>query len=407
MEISSRVESISESITLKLNAKAIKLGEQGRQIFNLTAGQLPYRPLTDFSNLINEELDFLKSYQYSPVAGFPGLRDKFIANFEKTRKVNFGQLGLDVDCVVTNGGKHAISNIIGTLINPGEEVVLLAPYWVSYPQIIQFCHGIPKVVKSSIFDVFTPSIADIRENITEKTRAIILNSPNNPAGIHYSHEWMMEFAKLLKDYPQITVISDEIYYQLSYFDPKPTYYYQIDPSLLKQTVIVDGISKTLASTGLRIGYLIANKNFCKAVAKLQGQTTSGANSLVQRALINFDFDKTEEYLEPIKVHLRENSRVVMEVMRDNNLSTSYYQPTSAFYFLLDFSNTAMMAKHKKGEDDTTDYAVEICEKVLDELGIAIVPGGDFGSPNTARISLVSPKEQFVEAMEKLISFLNN
>jgi aspartate aminotransferase len=406
MEVSKRVQSISESITLKLNAKAIKLSDQGKHIYNLTAGQLPYRPLTDFSNLIGSELDFLKSYQYSPVAGFPILRDKFITNFEKTRNVNFGKLELDVDCVVTNGGKHAISNILGTLINPGDEVVLLAPCWVSYQQIIQFCHGVPKIVKSSIFDVFVPSLEDVKAALSGKTTAIIINSPSNPSGIHYSDEWMADFAKLMKDYPEVTIISDEIYYQLSYFDPKPTYFYQHDPSLLKQTVIVDGISKTLASTGLRIGYLIAPSDFCKSVAKLQGQTTSGANSLIQRALINFDFDKTEEYLEPIKVHLRENSRVIMEVMRDTKLSTSYYQSTSAFYFLLDFSHTPLIEKFRKNKDDKTDYAGEICDALLEELGIAIVPGTDFGAPNTARISLVSPKEQFTEAMEKLMTYLS-
>ncbi len=405
MEISKRVQSISESITLKLNSKAIKLGEQGKQIFNLTAGQLPYRPLTDFSNLINEELDFLKSYQYSPVAGFPILREKFIENFEKTRNVNFSQIDLEIDCVITNGGKHAISNILGTLINPGDEVILLAPYWVSYPQIIKFCHGVPKVVKSSIFDIYVPSIDDIRDAITEKTRAIILNSPNNPAGIHYSKEWMEEFALFLEDFPNLVIISDEIYYQLSYFDPKPTYFYQINSNLLKQTVIVDGISKTLASTGLRIGYLIATKNICDNVAKLQGQTTSGANSLIQRALINFNFDKTEEYLRPIKVHLRDNSRIIMEAMRDANLSTGYYQPTSAFYFLLDFSHTPLIKKYRKDKNDKTDYAGKICDNILSELGIAIVPGSDFGAPNTARISLVSPKEQFLEVIGKLMKYL--
>ena len=406
MEVSSRVQSISESITLKLNAKANKLSEQGKHIYNLTAGQLPYRPLTDFSNLISNELDFLKSYQYSPVSGFPALRDKFIANFEKTRNVDFGKLGLEVDCVVTNGGKHAISNTLGTLINPGEEVVLLAPCWVSYQQIIHFCHGKPIIVKSSIFDVYVPSLDDIRAVLTDKTRAIIINSPNNPAGIHYTNEWMVGFAELMNDFPNLTIISDEIYYQLSYFDPKPTYFYQHDPSLLKRTVIVDGISKTLASTGLRIGYLIAPAEFCKSVAKLQGQTTSGANSLIQRALINFDFDKTEEYLEPIKVHLRDNSRIIMDVMKDKNLSTAYYQPTSAFYYLLDFTHIPIIDKYRKDKDDKTDYADQICETILEELGIAIVPGGDFGAPNTARISLVSPKEQFTEAMEKLMTYLD-
>lgn len=405
MQITNRVNSISESVTLKLNSKAVALSEQGRHIFNLTAGQLPYRPLSDFSDLISSELDFLKSYQYSPVPGFPALREKFIKNVEKTRNINFESSGVDVDCVITNGGKHAIANVLGTLINPGDEVVLLAPYWVSYPAIIKFCHGTPVPVQSNIFDVYTPSIEDIRAAITSKTRAIIVNSPNNPSGVHYSEEWMDEFGQMMKEFPEVGIISDEIYYQLYYFDPKPTYFYQKHPELLKRTVIVDGISKTLASTGLRIGYMIGPKHVCQAASKLQGQTTSGANSLIQRALINFDFDKTEDYLEPIKIHLRENSRVIVDTLKDFKLSTAWYQCTSAFYFLLDFTHTPCINRYRKDKDDQTDYAAEICEEILEELGIAIVPGGDFGAPNTARISLVSPKEQFTEAIQKLCEFL--
>ena len=169
-----------------------------------------------------------------------------IKNVEKTRKINFDAAGVDADCVVTNGGKHAIANVLGTLINPEDEVILLAPFWVSYPAIIKFCHGVPVTVTSSIFDVYTPSIDDIRAKITDKTKAIIVNSPSNPSGVNYSDEWMNDFGELMKEYPNIGIISDEIYYQLYYFDPKPTYFYQKHPELLKRTVIVDGISKTLA-----------------------------------------------------------------------------------------------------------------------------------------------------------------
>ena len=148
-----------------------------------------------------------------------------------------------------------MSNVMGTLLDHGDEVIVLAPYWVTYPEIIKFCKGVPKIIYTSPFDVFKPSIDEIKKSISPRTKAIIVNSPNNPTGTHYTDEWMGEFAALMKEHPHVNIICDEIYYQLFYFDPKPTYYYQKDPDLLSRTIIVDGISKTLASTGLRLGWL--------------------------------------------------------------------------------------------------------------------------------------------------------
>lgn len=407
MEISSRVSDISESITLKLNAKAVQMAESGKLIYNLTAGQLPFRPLPEFSALIRDELDFIRSYQYSPVAGYPELRKKIMDNWEKTRGMSLADSGVEFDCVVTNGGKHAVSNVMGTLLDHGDEVIVLAPYWVTYPEIIKFCKGVPKIIYTSPFDVFKPSIDEIKKSISPRTKAIIVNSPNNPTGTHYSDEWMGEFAALMKEHPHVNIICDEIYYQLFYFDPKPTYYYQKDPELLSRTIIIDGISKTLASTGLRLGWVIAPKKLTKAITTLQGQTTSGANSLVQRALVNFDFDLIESYLEPIKKHLRDNAQTLREAFRENDLSHTWYQSTSAFYYLVDFSHTPVMDNYRKTKEDSDDYSPQICEDLLENKGVATVPGVAFGMNNTARMSLVMEKEPFKEALDIIMGFLLN
>tara|TARA_R110002072_G_scaffold64203_1_gene159058 strand:+ start:32475 stop:33698 length:1224 start_codon:yes stop_codon:yes gene_type:complete len=405
MRLSSRVKDINESITLKLNAKAVELAEEGKTIYNLTAGQLPFRPMNEFVELIRSESDFLKSFQYSPVAGYPELKKKILENFQETRGVDLASSGVEFDCVVSNGGKHCLSNIFGSLIDHGDEIILMAPYWVSYPEMIKFCKGVPIVVETSPFDVFVPSIEEIKRKISQKTKAIVINSPNNPTGTHYSEEWMKDFAELMKAHPDVAIISDEIYYQLYYYDPKPTYFYQFAPELLDRTIIVDGISKTLASTGLRIGYTIAPKELTKVISKLQGQTTSGANSLVQRALSHFDFHQIPVYLNPIKKHLRENAELLGEAFRANNLSQSWYQPLSAFYYLIDFTQTPLMERLVKEGRDGTDLSVEICEMLLEEYGIAVVPGIAFGMPNTARMSLVSERELFNEAVVKLMKFL--
>lgn len=406
MELSSRVKGMAESVTLKLNTKAMELSESGKQVYNLTAGQLPFRPPQTFIDAIRTELDFLKSYQYSPVSGFIDLRKKIIEHIEETRGINFQSLDEEFDCVISNGAKHCISNILGTIIDPGDEVVIIAPYWISYPEMIKFCRGIPIVVTSSIFDVFSPPLQEIRKAISEKTKAIIINSPNNPAGIHYSDEWMQEFAELLIEYPHVNVISDEIYFEVCYYDPKPTYFYQKKPELLKRTIIVDGISKAFASTGLRIGYAIGPKNICKGIENLQGQLTSSANSLIQRAMMSYDFTNSQQFLVPVKNHLRDNANIIREKLKDANLMKCWYQPVSAFYFMIDFSQTPVFEKYSKGQSSKADYSVQICEDILENLGVVIVPGSDFGMINSARLSLVLHKEAFSEAMEKLVTFLN-
>ncbi len=405
VKLSQRVQGISESVTLKLNAKAQALSEEGKQVYNLTAGQLPFRPIQDFSNLIAKELDFLKSYQYSPVPGFPELRKKLVEHIEKTRSISFEKAGIEVDAVVGNGGKHVLANLFSALVDPDDEVVLMAPYWISYTEMTKLAGGVTKVVEANVFDAFVPSLEKLEQQMTSKTKIVVLNSPNNPSGIHYSKEWMESFAQLMKKYPEVSIISDEIYFHLNYFDPAPSYFYQDHPELLERTFIVDGISKSLAATGLRVGYVIGPKDVMKGVSRLQGQTASGANSLMQRALMSFDFDKTQEYLEPIKIHLRDNSRILREKFREGQLNSIWYQTQSAFYYLVDFSGTPVMEKFRKNASDDKDYAADICELLLEEYGVAIVPGSDFGAPNTARLSLVPPKEQFSEAISRLVDFL--
>ncbi len=405
MELSSRVKGMAESVTLKLNTKAMELSENGKQVYNLSAGQLPFRPPQTFIDAIRTELDFLKSYQYSPVAGFIDLRKKILEHIEETRGINFSALDEPFDCVISNGAKHSISNILGAIIDPGDEVIIIAPYWISYPEMIKFCRGTPIIVSSSIFDVFSPQLQEIRKAISEKTKAIIINSPNNPAGIHYSDEWMQEFADLLMEYPHVNVISDEIYFEVCYYDPKPTYFYQKYPELLKRTIIVDGISKAFASTGLRVGYAIGPRNICKGIENLQGQLTSSANSLIQRAMMSYDFQSSSQFLIPVKNHLRDNANVIREKLKEAHLMKCWYQPVSAFYYMIDFSQTPVFSKYSKNRNDKTDYSVLICEDILENLGVVIVPGTDFGMTNSARLSLVLHKEAFSEAMDKLVSFL--
>ncbi|MFA5583200.1 MAG: aminotransferase class I/II-fold pyridoxal phosphate-dependent enzyme [Bacteriovoracaceae bacterium] len=395
--LSDRILGTSDSITMKLNEKALSLTEEGRVIYNLSGGQLPIKPMSELTEKIHHQLNFLKSYQYPPSAGFNDLREKFLKVYAKKRNLEAIEA---LDCIVSNGSKHSLYNALGVIINPGDEVITLAPYWVSYPEMIKFWGGVTKVVKSNVFDAFTPAIDDIRRALTPKTKAIIINSPNNPAGIHYSHSWMKEFAILLTEFPNLIVISDEAYSDICYYDPKPTYFYQYDPELLERTIIVDSISKSLAATGLRIGFTIAPESVVEAMKKLQSQTTSGANSLIQRALIDFNFDTIDSFLIPVRNHIRLNATFIQQIFREYKLSHCWYQSTSAFYFMVDFSRTSMFEKF----DQEKDNSYEVADKLLEE-GVLVVPGKDFGMPNSLRISLVLEEIPFQEAIIKLLKFL--
>ncbi len=403
MFLSSRVKEIEDSITLKLNAKAVALTESGRNIYNLTAGQLPFRPQSEFIETIRGDLNFLKSFQYSPVAGFPELCTKVLESWITKRDID--PSGLDHGVVISNGGKHAISNVLWSLIDPGEEVILLTPYWVTYPELIKICRGIPIVIGANIYDAFIPSLEDIRKAMSAKTKAIIINSPNNPSGIHYPKKWMEDLGELLLEYPDVVLISDEIYSELNYYDPKPTYPYEFFPELLKRTVIIDGISKCLAATGLRIGFTIAPKKLTQAITKMQGQTSSGANSLIQRALITYDWSNWSSYLGPVKGHLRRNCEILMEKLREAKLGHCWYQSRSAFYYLIDFGQTPAIDHYRSDKDDSADYSHQICDALLEDYGVAVVPGEAFGAPNTARLSLVLEPDAFREAIDLLMTFL--
>ncbi len=403
LHISSRINDISESITLKFNALAVEMSKEGKKIFNLTAGQLPFRPPSGFINLIRSELDFLRSFQYCPVGGIPELRESILSYFEKTRGISTGG---EWGCIISNGAKHSISNVLCALVEPGDEVIILSPYWVSYPEVIKLYGGVPVVVNSNYYDSFTPSISEIKRLISARTRAVIINSPNNPVGVHYNEHWMERFAQLLLENPKINVISDEIYYHLCYFDPKPIYFYQIHPELLERTIIIDGISKSLASTGLRIGWALANNSFIRSMIKLQGQTTSGANSVVQSALAHFGFSQLESYLKPIRDHLRDNSILIKDAYQESNIAHLWYQSTSAFYYLVNFNNAPIIQRYRNERSDQQDFSFQLCEDMLNKIGVSVVPGTPFGIPNSFRISLVLDRVPFAEAIRRIVNFIS-
>lgn len=391
---------INESVTLKINAKINTLSESGKKVYNLTSGQLNFRPPIDFIKSIDKELNFMKSFQYSPNGGFSELRTKVFNLHKEKRSLSFSQTSFS--SIITSGSKFALNLAIGTLINNKEdEIVLLKPYWGSYTEMVKIWSGQIKTVDAFAFNSYVPKLEDIESAITKNTKAIILNSPNNPSGIHYSKKWMQGFCEIIKKHEQVYVISDEVYSKISYFDPAPSYFYQDNEELLRRVVIIDGISKSLASTGLRIGYAIGEKNIISNMIKLQSQLTSAPNSLIQNALIHFDLNSTQEFDSAVKKSIRNCAKILRDSFVENNLSHCWYQTTSAFYYFMDLTKFKVF----ENRDSSKDHSEEICEKILDEAGVALVPGNYFGISNSARLSLTLEEGSFKDAIKLLMNYL--
>ena len=403
MNVSNRTKNINPSVTLKLNETASRLAEQGKKIFNLTAGQLPEKPPGGFVESVKDQLGALKSYQYSPVKGLATLNEKFMTEIERKRNIVLPRDKFS--SIISCGAKHSVFNALGALVNPNDEVIMLTPYWVSYPEMINVWQGKFKVLHGQHHKNYQPDLDGLEELISDKTKVVILNSPNNPGGVHYSEDWMKSFATIMCKYPNVFILSDEIYFDLSYFDPGPTYFYQYEKELLDRTIIVDGISKSFAGTGLRIGYCIARNEVVSAISKLQSHSTSGANSLVQQALANYDSaSELETFLKPVKLHLKRNALKVQEKLDQYHMSAAWYQCHSAFYFLLNFTFSPYFKNNFTTDED---HAVKICEAILESTGVAIVPSSDFGVHNSARISLVSEEHVFDEAIDLCFKFLSS
>jgi aspartate aminotransferase len=411
--LSKRILKAKGSITLEINEKIQAYKKQGRDIFNLTAGQLPFRPEANFIQSLQGQLSFLSSYQYSSVQGLADLQEKNLERFLESRfpswsKNEKDEFSVKQSILISHGSKHSLHNAFASILNEGDEVILFAPYWVSFPEMITFWGGIPRIVECHHFDGFSPDLEHLKEVLEQNTiKAIVINSPNNPTGVHYSEVWMKQFAEIVSAYPEIVLISDEIYEQLYYYDPAPTYFYQYESKLLERTIVINGISKSLAATGLRIGTAIGPKVIIDAMTKLQSQSTSGANSLVQNALNDYDDRQLRPYLQEIRLQLRRNAEILKDILREYDLATCWYQTTSAYYYIIDFMRTPYFKKRFAQASRQEDKAKDICERLLEEQNVAIIPGTNFGAPNCARLSFTLDPELFEQACKRIALFLKD
>lgn len=313
---------------------------------------------------------------YPPVAGILPLREAIAGYYEGT----YGIPTHPTQVVVSNGSKQALFNALLTLVEPGQEVILPAPYWVSYLPLIQLVEGRPVVVETTPATQYKLTPEALSAALSSRTRAVILCSPSNPTGTAYTMEDFQRLAEVLAAHPQVWVISDEIY-ELVRYEGKHVSPAQI-PALRERTVITNGFSKSFAMPGWRLGYLIAPRPIAEAATKVQGQMTAGANIIAQKAALAGLKSDIHELLRPMITAFRERRDYIYEYLRISLPETQPYLPQGAFYFYLDIA-TFLGKKTPQGEivrdaDALTEYLLE--------WGVAVVPGTGFGSARHIRIS---------------------
>ncbi len=386
--LSDRILNMATSATLAMAAKARELRGEGKDIIGLSLGEPDFNT-PDFIKdaaikAINDNFN-----SYSPVDGYAELKDAIITKFKRDNNLRYSPAQI----VVSTGAKQSLANIAGVMLNKGDEVLLPCPYWVSYSDIVKLNDGIPVEVKTSIDTDFKMTADQLEAAITPKTKMIWFSSPCNPSGSVYSKFELRALADVLVKYPNIYVVSDEIYEHINYGEGH-TSMAEFD-DMYNNTITVNGVSKAFAMTGWRIGYIGAPEKIARACNKMQGQITSGANCIAQQAVI------TALNASPTKVkYMIDEFKVRRDLVLDLLSHVEGFKtntPEGAFYVFPDVSHYFGKTLRGKTINNATDFSLYLLEEAL----VATVTGEAFGNPNCIRISYAASQEQIIEAIKRI------
>ena len=392
LQLSERILNMSTSATLAMAAKARELRSEGKDIIGLSLGEPDFNTPDFIKNAAKQAVD--DNYNsYTPVDGYVELKQAIIKKFKRDNNIDYNLSQI----VVSTGAKQCLANIALVLLNKGDEVILPCPYWVSYADIVKLSEGTPIEVKTSIETNFKMTPSQLEAAITSKTKMIWFSSPCNPSGSVYSYDELRALADVLKKHPNIYVVSDEIYEHINYGEGHASMAEFDD--MYERTITVNGVSKAFAMTGWRIGYLGAPEWIARACNKMQGQITSGANCIAQRAVI------TALEAPPTKVQymideFKSRRDLILKLLSEIN-GFKCNIPNGAFYVFPDISYFFGETIKGKKVTNATDLSLLLLEEAL----VATVTGDAFGNPNCIRISYAASKDQIIEAVDRIKSVL--
>jgi len=386
--LSDRIKNMSTSATLAMAAKARELRTQGKDIIGLSLGEPDFNIPEFIKDAAKKAID--ENYSsYSPVDGYADLKQAISNKFKRDNNLDYGLNQI----VVSTGAKQSLANVAMVIINKGDEVILPAPYWVSYSDIVKLAEGVPVEVPTSIETDFKMTPEQLEAAITPKTKMIWFSSPCNPSGSVYNKEELEGIARILNNYPGILVVSDEIYEHIN-FRGKHESIATID-GMYDRTITVNGVSKAFAMTGWRIGYIGAPEWIAKACTKFQGQITSGANAIAQRATIealNAPVSKIQFMID--EFHKRRDLLLqLLGEIKGFNLNV----PEGAFYVFPDISSFYGKTLNGFTINNASDFALYL----LENANVATVTGEAFGNPNCIRISYAASEDELREAVKRI------
>jgi aspartate aminotransferase len=389
--ISNRIRNLSESATLEMTRKSRELKAQGKNVINLSIGEPDFNTPESIKDAgikaINDNVT-----HYTPVSGIKELREAIAAKLKRDNGLDysFNQI------IVSTGAKQSIANALLVLVNPGDEVIVPAPYWVSYPEMVKMAEGKMVEIPSSIENDFKVTPGQIEAAITGKTKVLMLNTPSNPTGSYYTKDELKGIAGVIARYPDIYVISDEIYEYINYTG-KHESIAQFD-EIKERVVVINGVSKGYAMTGWRIGYMAAAPEIAKACDTLQGQITSGASSIAQMAALQAmktDPATSGEIRGMVDAFRSRRDLVKSKLDEIPGMKTNL--PAGAFYFYPDVTYYI----GKSNGEVTINNDNDLCLYLLDKTYVALVPGSAFGTPGYVRLSYATSEENLLDAIERM------
>ncbi len=391
--LSDRVNELAESATIAMSAKSRELQDEGKDIISLSLGEPDFN-VPDFIKEAGKNGIDQNYSKYMPVAGYMDLRESISAKFKRDNDLDYSPEQI----VVSTGAKQSIVNAILCLVNPGDEVIIPAPFWVTYIEQVRMAGGVPVTIETSIDADFKITADQLRAAISDKSRLMIFSNPCNPTGSAYSKEELGSLAQVVAETENFYVISDEIYEHINFVGKNQSF--AQFPGVYNKTITINGVSKAFAMTGYRVGYMGAPIEIAQACAKIQGQYTSGTGSISQRATkVAVEADPSEITFMVEAFHKRRD--LVLSLLKKiDGVKTNV--PEGAFYVFPDIRAFFVKAKDGRVINNATDLSLYL----LDEALVALVTGEAFGDPNCIRLSYAASEEVLIEAISRIEIALN-
>jgi len=389
--LANRIQNVKPSATLAITAKAAELRAQGRNIISLSVGEpdfeTPKAAREAGIKAINDGFT-----RYTPVPGIPELRKEVAAKFKRDNNLDYAPEQI----LVSTGGKQCIYNLLMALINEGDEVIIPAPYWVSYPDMVLLAEGEPVIVECAADADFKLTATQLEAAITPKTKMMFLNSPSNPTGMAYTADDLKALGEVIRKHPNIVVATDDMYEKIMFDGKKFATFAEVNPDLIDRTVTLNGVSKAYCMTGWRIGFCAGPIELIKAMSKIQGQSTSNPSSIAQKAALAALQGPTDELDEMVRTYETRRTWIVNALNAIDGVDC--ITPDGAFYVFP--SITGWIGKTAPDGTVMTDDVV-VCEWLLEAAGVALVPGTAFGSAGQVRFSYAVSQDTLEDAVNRV------